>query len=141
MKARLALVVIVLGLGAADAGAQFGGRLPSGSYSRTCSDERMIGSVLTAECKDQNGVTIRTRLFVRGCVGDIANVYGELVCERQRLPEGSFNRTCSGCTAQGSSLRCLCRDTKGASIKTALDLSSCDWSGGITNKDGHLQCD
>lgn len=117
------------------------GAPPSGSYSRTCSQATMIGSVLTAKCKDQNGVQIHTRLYVRDCTDDITNVQGELVCERRRLPSGSYDRTCSACTTRGSSLQCSCRDTKQESIKTALDLASCAWTGNITNKDGHLQCD
>ena len=141
MKIQLALAMAVMSLGAADAGAQSGGRLPPGSYSRTCSDAVMIGSVLTAHCKDQNGVTIRTRLYVRSCSGDITNVFGELVCASRRLPPGSYSQTCSACTAEGSSLQCTCRDTKQVSIKTTLDLASCAWGSNITNKDGHLQCD
>jgi hypothetical protein len=101
----------------------------------------MTGSVLTANCKDQNGVTIHTRLYVGNCFGDIGNVFGELVCGSRSLPRGSFNQTCNACTAEGSALQCTCRDTKGAQIKTALDLASCSWGGNITNKDGHLQCD
>ena len=117
------------------------GRPPSGSYSRTCVEETMVGSVLTARCKDQNGIQIHTRLYVRNCVGDITNVQGELVCSSRRVPPGSYSRTCNACTTDGSSLRCTCSDTKQESIKTALDLASCAWTGAITNKDGHLQCD
>ena len=141
MKTQLALVFAVVGLSVADTGAQYGGRLPSGSYSRSCSSATMIGSVLTAQCKDQNGVTIHTRLYVRDCFGDITNVLGELVCGNRRLPQGSYSQTCNACAAEGSALQCTCRDTKQNPIKTALDLASCEWSGGITNKDGHLQCD
>jgi hypothetical protein len=141
MKVPLAIVLVIISLSAADPCAQVGGRPPTGSYSRTCNNETMLGSVLTAECKDQNGITIRTRLYVRNCVGDIANIFGELVCDGRRLPPGSYSRSCNACSAEGSALRCTCRDTKGASIKTALDLASCAWRSDITNKDGHLQCD
>ena len=142
MKAHLVLVIaLVAGPSLVDTNAQFGGRAPSGSYSRTCSDEKLIGSVLTAKCKDQNGIEIESRLYVRDCGGDISNALGELVCGSRRLPRGSYSQTCSSCAAEGSSLRCTCRDTKQAQIKTQLDLASCDWNGSITNKDGHLQCD
>jgi hypothetical protein len=142
MKVPLAIVLVVMVLTAADPGAQFGGgRPPSGSYSRTCNNETMLGSVLTAECKNQNGNNIRTRLYVRTCVGDIANIMGELVCDGRRLPRGSYSQSCNACAAEGSALRCTCRDTKGVMIKTALDLASCEWGSDITNKDGHLQCD
>jgi hypothetical protein len=141
---RRSIFVLALGFAAVvgvTAAAQFGARVPSGSYSRTCSDEAMLGSVLTAHCKDQNGITIHTRLYVGTCVGDISNVFGELVCQSRRLPTGSYARTCTACRADGSSLQCSCRDTKQNPIDTALDLSSCQWRRDIYNKDGHLQCD
>jgi hypothetical protein len=133
-----AAVVVALGV---YANAQFGGRLPSGSYARSCENETLIGSVLTADCKDQNGIMIKSRLYVRTCVGDITNVFGELVCEGRRLPQGSYSQSCTACSSEGSSLRCTCRDTKSNPIKTQLDLASCGWGGRITNTDGHLQCD
>src|SRR5262245_1276637 len=142
MKGQIALVIaLVVGPSLVDTRAQFGGRVPPGSYQRTCDNEQLIGGVLTARCKDQNGIEIRSRLYVRDCGGDITNVFGELICESRRLPRGSYAQTCSSCSAEGSSLRCTCRDTKQAPIKTQLDLASCDWNSTITNKDGHLQCD
>ena len=54
-----AVIALVTAIGTY-ATAQFGGRVPSGSYSRTCGKELTIGSVLTAECKEQNGIMIRT---------------------------------------------------------------------------------
>src|SRR5262245_20280886 len=142
MKRLLLATAIALATAiVAYASTQFGGRVPSGSYSRTCSRETMIGSVLTADCKDQNGIMIRTRLYVRDCVSDITNVFGELVCAQRRLPQGSYSRSCTACASEGSSLRCTCTDNKQNPIKTQLDLASCDWDSRITNKDGHLQCD
>ncbi len=141
MKAQLSLLIAIVSLSVADAGAQFGGRLPSGSYSRSCNNATMIGSVLAAECKDQNGMTIRTRLYVRDCNGDISNQFGELVCSRRYVPPGSYSQTCNACRAEGSALTCSCRDVKQNPIRTTLDLSSCGWGNSITNKDGHLQCD
>ena len=140
MKTLLGIAVVVC-LTAVSTDAQFGGRLPSGSYSRTCSDISMVGSVLTANCKDQNGETIKSRLYVRDCWGDVTNEFGELVCKNRRLPEGSYLQTCGACATVGSALRCTCRDIKQNSIRTTLDLASCRWGSGITNKDGHLQCD
>ncbi len=137
----LGIAASIVCLVGAVATAQFGGRTPSGSYSRTCSDEQMLGSVLVADCKDQNGITIRTRLYVGNCAGDISNVFGELVCASRRVPSGSYSRSCSSCRANGSALECTCRDTKQKPIQTALDLASCTWRRDISNKDGHLQCD
>jgi CVNH domain len=143
MRARLGLgfVVICLFVGVVVRAQYGGGRPPSGSYSRTCSGAEMLGSVLVAECKDQNGEKIKTRLYVRDCVGDITNEFGELRCGLRRLPSGTYGRSCNACTTEGSSLQCSCRDTKQAPIKTQLDLASCGLNSSITNKDGHLQCD
>lgn len=142
MRGQLVLVLaLIVGPTLVDTRAQYGGRAPSGSYSKSCGSAEMIGSVLTAKCKDQNGTEIKSRLYVRDCGGDITNVLGELVCQNRYLPRGSYSQSCSSCSADGSSLRCTCRDTKQAPIKTALDLASCDWNSSITNKDGHLQCD
>lgn len=140
-RSALVLAIAIVCLVAGTADAQFGSRVPSGSYTRTCSNETMLGSVLTARCKDQNGETIHTRLYVGTCMGDITNVLGELVCESRRLPSGSYTRTCTSCRSEGSSLQCTCRDIKQAPIRTALDLASCEWRRDIYNKDGHLQCD
>ena len=142
MKTRVGLGIVVICLFVAViVSAQVGGRPPSGSYTRSCNRVEMIGSVLTAECKDQNGETIKTRLYIRDCAGDISNEFGELRCDFRRVPSGSYSRTCNACTADGSSLQCTCRDTKQAPIKTHLDLASCGLSSNISNKDGHLQCD
>jgi len=142
MKTRLALGTAVICLFVVVVvHAQYGGRPPSGSYTRTCTKEALIGSVLTAECKDQNGETIKTRLYARDCSSDISNDQGELRCDSGRLPSGSYSRTCNACRSEGSSLQCTCRDMKQAPIKTRLDLASCSWNSNISNKDGHLQCD
>jgi len=142
MKTRLVLAIAgICLLVAVVVSAQLGGRPPAGSYSRSCTKAELIGGVLTAECKDQNGETIKTRLYVRDCAGDISNEFGELRCAFRHLPPGSYSRTCNTCTAEGSSLQCTCRDIKQAPIKTQLDLSSCNWNSNISNKDGHLQCD
>jgi hypothetical protein len=141
MKLRFAIAIAVIGFSAADTRAQYGGRLPSGSYTRSCDSISMLGSVLTARCKDQNGIVIHTRLYVRDCWGDVTNQDGELVCGERRLPRGSYSETCNECRTDGSALRCSCRDTTGKAIRTSLDLASCGWGSGITNRDGHLQCD
>jgi len=141
MRSLLAIAVALVTFAVADASGQFGGRPPSGSYTRSCSKATMVGSVLTAECKEQNGEMIVTRLYVRDCSGDISNVFGELQCSGRYLPPGSYAATCSSCRAVGSALACTCQDKKQAPIKTTLDLASCDWNSRITNKDGHLQCE
>ena len=144
VKPLLGTVVIiafaVVSAGAQRGGPSFGGRLPSGSYTRSYSNAQMLGSVLTADCTNQNGVTIRSRLYVRDCWGDISNQMGELQCSSRRTPQGSYSQSCSSCRTVGSALQCSCRDTRRGQIRTVLDLASCQWTEDITNFDGHLQC-
>ncbi len=58
------------------------GRLPSGSYQRTCSHIRFDGRTLTATCLNKVGRPIRTSLAnPHRCRRDIANINGTLMCK------------------------------------------------------------
>jgi hypothetical protein len=75
--AAIAGAAIVLSLAATPALAQ----VPGGSYLRTCSDARMFGDRLVAECQTMDGGLRRTVLRdVDRCVGGIANMNGRLTC-------------------------------------------------------------
>ena len=56
---------------------------PGGSYLNSCTDVRVSGDRIVAECGRINGTWDRTVLrdFDR-CVGDIANIDGRLTCSR-----------------------------------------------------------
>lgn len=57
---------------------------PRGSYLRSCRDVAMRGDSLLAVCRRINGRWQPTRLDrVRGCIGDIGNDDGNLVCNRR----------------------------------------------------------
>ena len=75
--AAIAGAAIVMSLAASPALAQ----VPGGSYLRTCSDARMFGDRLVAECQTMDGGLRRTVLRdVDRCVGGIANMNGRLTC-------------------------------------------------------------
>ena len=58
------------------------GRLPAGSWQRTCEPREWSGSVLVARCENGNRGREISRLDVRSCrSGRVANAYGRLVCE------------------------------------------------------------
>jgi hypothetical protein len=57
-----------------------GGPPPSGSYQRSCTGAVMVGPVLGADCRTVRGDFVGSRLDVRPCTGDIANIDGRLVC-------------------------------------------------------------
>jgi hypothetical protein len=57
---------------------------PPGTYLRSCRDISMRNDSLTATCRTRDGNWQRTRLNrVRGCVGDIGNNDGQLICDRR----------------------------------------------------------
>jgi hypothetical protein len=59
------------------------GYAPGGSYLESCTDVRVSGDRIVAECGRVDGTLGRTVL--RGfdsCVGDIANINGRLTCSR-----------------------------------------------------------
>jgi hypothetical protein len=54
--------------------------LPGGSYMQSCTNVRMHGDRLVAECRRMDGGWERTALNVGGCVGGVANMNGHLTC-------------------------------------------------------------
>ena len=56
-------------------------RVPGGSYLRTCTNVRMFGNRLVADCRRKNGSWNRTALNIRRCDGRIANFNGHLTCD------------------------------------------------------------
>jgi hypothetical protein len=88
--AAIAGAAMVLSLATTPALAQ----VPGGSYLRTCSDVRMSGDRLVAECQTMDGGWRRTVLRdVDSCVGGIANMNGRLTCNHGEPGYGSsFDR-------------------------------------------------
>lgn len=59
-----------------------GGRLPHGSWARSCRGADMRGSMLRAECKNARGKWGDAQINVRSCpTGGLGNMNGRLVCE------------------------------------------------------------
>lgn len=114
--------------------------LPTGSYQATCSDVRMEHGVLTATCLTMNQQPRRSSLAsVASCVDDIANIDGQLTCNRRRIPAGSYRQTCTGATMNGGTLSASCRTIDGRWVDTWLGaIREC--TGDIANLDGTLSC-
>ncbi|HTD37077.1 MAG TPA: CVNH domain-containing protein [Candidatus Limnocylindrales bacterium] len=63
---------------AAPASAQYA---PSGSYQQSCTNIRVRGNELIANCTAANGSRVRSTIDINSCRGgDIANSNGQLVC-------------------------------------------------------------
>src|SRR5205085_10233656 len=84
--AAIAVAAIVMPLAASPALAQ----VPGGSYLRTCSDARIFGDRLVAECQTMDGGLRRTVLRdVDRRVGGIGNMNGRLTCNYGQPGYGS----------------------------------------------------
>lgn len=59
-------------------------RVPGGSYLESCSNARMFGDRLVAECRRMDGRWTRSEVDANRCVGGIANSNGQLTCNQGR---------------------------------------------------------
>jgi hypothetical protein len=74
---RAMLGVSLLAASVAPAGAQ---TIPSGSYQQSCTNIRVRGDQLIANCTSSQGSRVRSSIALQGCRGDIANSDGQLTC-------------------------------------------------------------
>jgi hypothetical protein len=142
-----------------------GGLVPAlaqqgGSYVNTCNNIRQNGNMLYAQCRATNGQYIGTQIGLP-CRGDIANVNGQLFCNRGgggyhgggyngggyngggyggRLPAGSYVQTCRNVYVNGSMLSGSCQASNGQYFQTSLNINQCRGGTDIANIDGRLQC-
>jgi len=114
--------------------------LPPGSYQATCSDARLEHGGLTATCRtmDQQ-LRVSSLRSVASCVDDIANIDGQLACNRRGVPGGSYRQTCVGAAMQGDTLSARCRTIDGRWVDTWLRAVR-ECVGDIANLDGTLSC-
>ena len=144
--------ILVVGLcWTVSAQAQWGQeRAPRGSYRQSCNDEHLRGDTLIAVCRRAEGRMERTSLDrVNRCVGDIANINGQLRCEYGHgggggrhgaaPPAGSYQRSCDDIRMDGTTLIASCRRPSGREQRTSLpNVNRC--IGDIGNIDGQLRC-
>lgn len=168
-RARTAAVLLTIGLPCA----AHASPVPSGSYLRSCrSADVDAHGVLSALC-DDGKVHIfakahnRTFLDLRNCRNhqDIENRNGQLRCisraiessssvtgntltirTREKVPYGSYLRSCRNVTMIGLSLSAECGTGAGLFGKkhnwTSIDLSTCPQNRrDISNRKGRLTCD
>ncbi|MBB6308323.1 CVNH domain-containing protein [Xanthobacter tagetidis] len=131
--------------------------VPPGSYLRSCRDVRVVaGRDITALCETrQPGRFEYTRLpDFRSCWGDIANINGNLRCERRPAPPppgpnvrppppppGSYLRSCRGAVVgPAGTLWAECRMMNGVWVRANVNLNNCRGARDIANINGRLVC-
>jgi uncharacterized membrane protein len=133
MKLRTALVSGLFALAASHA--PFAAADVPGSYKQTCTNIRLAGENLSADCKKFDGSTKASTLeFATSCVGNVSNVDGNLVCTG---PVGSFARTCRNTKVEGSTVYSTCQRINGSWNETKSAFSG--FQHPLTNCDGNLR--
>ena len=122
--------------------------IPPGTYLSSCNGCKFVegGSKLFCQnCPKTCGTFVEAEVSISESCRSVSNENGKLVCEippedLEHLPRGTYLGSCSGCTLEnlGTILRCLsCRDTRGQSQASELNVSSCS---SVGNKNGKLEC-
>ncbi|HYX52506.1 MAG TPA: CVNH domain-containing protein [Candidatus Limnocylindrales bacterium] len=125
--------------------------VPQGSYLQTCASVQAGRNGLYANCQDTQGAWRYSVLpQYQECVSDIANIDGELRCERRGgvqwdrnrqgwLPPGSYAETCRDIRLDGNNMYAKCENMSHRWTRTSLQqFDGC--VGGIINDNGQLVC-
>ena len=113
---------------------------PPGTYQESCKNISVRGDDLRARCKDNYGRYHDTVLdHADRCWGDISNNNGNLTCNQNGSPNGSFTQTCRDISVRWGVLRARCQTRNGQWVDASLDqYARCN--NDITNEDGQLRC-
>ena len=114
--------------------------LPPGSYKETCRDYTVLGYLLKAQCKKQDGSWRDTSILYNRCEGDIWNENGELKCtgKYSNIPKGSYKETCRDYYVKGNRLEAQCKKSNGTWRNTSINFKNC--KDDIWNDNGQLSC-
>jgi len=132
-------------------GANLGnGYLPQGSYLQSCRNISKRHHFISASCEGPRGGQIASSLDLRRCAPGslVANINGYLQCGAQvagggwngRLPQGSYQGSCTNVAMSGSVLSASCTAPNGQAVQSSLDTNRCQWNSGIKNTNGRLDC-
>jgi hypothetical protein len=128
-------------------GGNSSGSLPSGSYQQSCTNARVYGGTLRADCSASNGGRVASSTSVN-CGGDIGNVNGSLRCNGGGdsggfvgggAPGGSYQQSCTNVRMAGASLTASCSAPNGQRITSSVDVRTCRGTD-IGNRNGYLGC-
>lgn len=116
-------------------------KIPDGSYKKTCRNFHVIGGMLTANCENEKGQWVNTKINMDYCEGDIRNENGALKCKQKPAPKppaGSYKNSCRNIKVQGKQLKASCENRNGKWKQTSINYKKCDRD--IWNDNGELSC-
>jgi len=113
--------------------------MPGGSWSLSCTEAKVRGSILEARCYDTNKYPQWTQLSLP-CAKGASNLNGHLVCGGYAdLLGGSWIQSCRNLNWDGSRIFAECKTKSGGWRANTLVLGQCT-SKLAWNNDGHLTC-
>jgi hypothetical protein len=134
-----------------------GGGQPGGSYTSTCSNVRVDGGRLYAECRTGGRDSRYSSIEYGRCGGDISNNQGMLSCNgtqgrfesnnggggngggnNGRPPSGSYAQSCNSARVESGRLYAQCTDTRNDRRSSSIEYGRC--TGDISNRNGLLSC-
>ena len=133
------LTIFITVIGAVYAGAQ--SKIPDGSYKESCRDFHVVGGNLTANCENEKGQWIFSKIYIDSCAGDIWNEDGNLKCKQRPAPpapSGSYKNSCKDIEVKGDRLKAKCEKKNGNWNNTSINYKKCDRD--IWNDNGELTC-
>ena len=116
-------------------------KIPEGSYKKTCKNMHVVGDFLIANCENEKGEWINTKINMDYCVRDIRNENGVLKCKQKPAPKppaGSYTNSCRDIKVQGKQLKAICKNRNGKWKSTSINFKKCDKK--ISNDNGQLVC-
>src|SRR6185295_11020511 len=128
-------------LAGADFGVAYAAKPPNGAYRDTCRAVTASRDILRARCLKSPRRWVATKLLsYSGCVGEISNYQGDLICLRRRdVPKGDWSDSCiNPHLSTPGVFAAVCKSLRGGWIASEIEISKC--SEGFTNARGHLGC-
>ena len=137
-------------------GQNYSDGLPAGNWRQYCTNARMDGNELKAQCRRSNGSFDYVEANISACGGMVSYSVPQtkLYCANQggfgnqgnygnqggygSMPPGSWSQSCTNATMQGLVLRAQCRNNFGQFSNAQIDTSRC--FGGVWNNNGQLNC-
>jgi len=114
---------------------------PRGSYRQTCERVSWDCKTLSAVCRTRQGTLAVTSMQDTGrCIGDLANMDGQLHCSKDASPPGgSYMESCRDIWVEQGTLHAECRHSDGRWTQSPpLGYGACH--NGIENIEGTLKC-
>jgi hypothetical protein len=116
---------------------------PPGPYQTTCQNVEVLGTTLTATCKNARGQLTSPSSLPNfdQCIGEIQNYDGQLHCNMgSPPPPGAYTETCRFIFTSGATLNANCKNAGGKWVAQTYLQNFNQCISEIQNYNGQLHC-